>query len=170
MEVQKVLYMNGGDGETSYAKNSSFQREIVRAARSVMKEDLLDLYRAAGFPGKLTVADLGCSSGPNALTVLADVVDTVRESCRQLSRSPPEFQLFLNDLHGNDFNSVFRSLEAFYEERERGREIRRCFIAGVSGSFYGRLFPSKSIHFFHSSSSIHWLSQVLSIIIGAISV
>ncbi|MQL82406.1 hypothetical protein Taro_014881 [Colocasia esculenta] len=158
--MQKLLYMNGGDGETSYAKNSSFQREILRAARLVMKEALLDLYHAAGFPNKFIVADLGCSSGPNTLTVVADVVDTVGENCRQLGRSPPEFQLFLNDLSGNDFNSVFRSLEMFYEERERGREIRRCFIAGVPGSFHGRLFPSRSIHFFHSSTSLHWLSQV----------
>ncbi|MQL82421.1 hypothetical protein Taro_014875 [Colocasia esculenta] len=164
MEVQKVLYMNRGDGEASYAKNSSIQREVIEVSRSVMKEALLDLYHAVGFPGKLTVADLGCSSGPNTLTVVADVVDTVRESCRQLCRSTPEFQLFLNDLPGNDFNSVFRSLEGFYKERERGREIRRCFIAGVPGSFYGRLFPSRSIHFFHSSTSLHWLSQVLSII------
>ncbi|MQL82409.1 hypothetical protein Taro_014882 [Colocasia esculenta] len=170
MELQKVLYMNGGDGEISYAKNSSLQREILGAARSVMKEALLDLYHAAGFPGMLTVADLGCSSGPNALTVVVDVVDTVEESCRQLDRSPPEFQLFLNDLPGNDFNSVFRSLEAFYVERDRRRDIRRCFIAGVPGSFHGRLFPCRSIHFFHSSTSLHWLSQVLSTIIVSISV
>ncbi|KAK4781102.1 hypothetical protein SAY87_017208 [Trapa incisa] len=28
------------------------------------------------------------------------------------------------------------------------------------GSFYGRLFPKKSLHFVHSSSSLHWLSEV----------
>ncbi|XP_047268214.1 S-adenosyl-L-methionine:benzoic acid/salicylic acid carboxyl methyltransferase 1-like [Capsicum annuum] len=31
-----------------------------------------------------------------------------------------------------------------------------CF----AGSFYTRLFPSKSLHFGHSSYSLHWLSQV----------
>ncbi|KAJ3696674.1 hypothetical protein LUZ61_000379 [Rhynchospora tenuis] len=34
------------------------------------------------------------------------------------------------------------------------------FVAGLPGSFYGRLFPSQSVHFFHSSYSLHWLSQV----------
>ncbi|CAA3032622.1 SAM dependent carboxyl methyltransferase, partial [Olea europaea subsp. europaea] len=36
-----------------------------------------------------------------------------------------------------------------------------CFISCVPGSFYGRLFPKKSLHFVHSSSSLHWLSQCL---------
>ncbi|KAK6804173.1 hypothetical protein RDI58_001957 [Solanum bulbocastanum] len=35
-----------------------------------------------------------------------------------------------------------------------------CFVAGVAGSFYTRLFPSKRLHFVHSSYSLHCLSQV----------
>ncbi|GKA95552.1 ribonuclease H-like domain-containing protein [Tanacetum coccineum] len=31
----------------------------------------------------------------------------------------------------------------------------------VPGSFHGRLFPDKSMHLFHSSSILHWLSQAL---------
>ncbi|KAI7737301.1 hypothetical protein M8C21_031399, partial [Ambrosia artemisiifolia] len=36
----------------------------------------------------------------------------------------------------------------------------RCYISGVPGSFYTRLFLSKSIHFVYSSYSLMWLSQV----------
>ncbi|CDY54689.1 BnaC01g42250D [Brassica napus] len=36
----------------------------------------------------------------------------------------------------------------------------KCFVSGVPGSFYSRLFPSKSLHFVHSSLSLHWLSKV----------
>ncbi|MQM06045.1 hypothetical protein Taro_038864 [Colocasia esculenta] len=162
MEV-KVLYMNGGEGETSYAKNSSIQKRILQTARSIVEEAALELCSPASFPTKLSVADLGCSSGPNALSVVSGVVDTVEERCRQLGRRPPEFQLFLNDLPGNDFNSVFRSLQALHEKREAsagvGKELGQCFVAGVPGSFHRRLFQSRSIHFFHSSSSLHWLSQ-----------
>ncbi|MQM06049.1 hypothetical protein Taro_038865 [Colocasia esculenta] len=160
MEVEKVFHMNGGEGQTSYAQNSSFQRKIMQSARSVVEEAVLELCGVASSPDKLSVADLGCSSGPNSLSVVTGVVDAVEERCRQLGRSPPEFQLFLNDLPGNDFNSVFRSLQEFHEEREtEGKPRRRCFVAGVPGSFYGRLFQSRSVHFFHSSSSLHWLSQ-----------
>ncbi|MQL71729.1 hypothetical protein Taro_004059 [Colocasia esculenta] len=107
--------------------------------------------------------DLGCSSRPNVLSVVSGVVDSVEKKCWQLCRRPPEFQLFLNDLPGNDFNSIFRSLQALHERRVAsaglGKELGQCFVAGVPGSFYGRLFQSKSVHFFHSSSSLHWLSQ-----------
>ncbi|KAK9925790.1 hypothetical protein M0R45_023055 [Rubus argutus] len=37
---------------------------------------------------------------------------------------------------------------------------RRYYAAGVPGSFYGRVFPTSSIHFVHSSCAIHWLSRV----------
>ncbi|MQM19869.1 hypothetical protein Taro_052882 [Colocasia esculenta] len=163
MEV-KVLHMNGGEGETSYAKNSSIQKRILQMARSAVEEAVLELCSAVSFPAKLSVADLGCSSGPNVLSVVSGVVDTVEERCRQLGLRPPEFQLFLNDLPGNDFNSVFRSLQALHERRVAsaglGKELGQCFVAGVPGSFHGRLFQSRSIHFIHSASSLHWLSQV----------
>ncbi|MQM03024.1 hypothetical protein Taro_035801 [Colocasia esculenta] len=114
--------------------------------------------------------DLGCSSGPNVLSVVSGVIDSVEKKCWQLCRRPPEFQLFLNDLPGNDFNSVFRSLQSLHERRVAsaglGKELGQCFVAGVPGSFYGRLFQSKSVHFFHSSSSLHWLSQVYSLFSG----
>ncbi|KAG9444284.1 hypothetical protein H6P81_015624 [Aristolochia fimbriata] len=71
--------------------------------------------------------------------------------------------IFLNDLAGNDFNSLFRSLQpAFYEKlkREKGERFESCFISAVPGSFYGRLLPRNTLHLVHSSYGLHWLSQV----------
>ncbi|CAA6669053.1 unnamed protein product [Spirodela intermedia] len=132
----------GGEAETSYARNSSLQKPS--SSSSSINSD------------KLSVADLGCSSGPNALSVIANIVDGVEEGCRRLGRPPPEVLVFLNDLPGNDFNAIFLSLQGFYERREAVRPAEglcRCFVAGIAGSFHGRLFPSRSIHLFHSSSS-----------------
>ncbi|OAY73103.1 Caffeine synthase 1, partial [Ananas comosus] len=104
------------------------------------------------------VADLGCSSGPNAFMYFAAIMDAIGESCDRLSRRAPEIQLLLNDLPGNDFNTLFRS---FASEREkRGKRLLPHYMVGVPGSFYGRLFPCKRVHFVYSCLSLHWLSQV----------
>ncbi|KAG6737434.1 hypothetical protein POTOM_058955 [Populus tomentosa] len=90
-------------------------------------------------------------------------MDVVYELCQQLNCKLPELQVFLNDLPGNDFNTVFKSLPFFCEKfgKEKGDLYgQHCFISGVPASFYHRLFPNKSLHFFHSSCSLHWLSKV----------
>jgi len=68
----------------------------------------------------------------------------------------------MNDLFGNDFNSFFKLIPDFLERihKEKNQNHGRCFIHATPGNFYGRLFPDDYIHFFHSSYSLHWLSQV----------
>ncbi|XP_019241122.1 PREDICTED: salicylate carboxymethyltransferase-like isoform X2 [Nicotiana attenuata] len=88
MEVAKVLHMNEGIGEASYAKNSLLQQKVILMTKSIRDKAICALYRSLS-PETICIADLG-----------------------------------------------------------------------VAGSFYNRLFPSKSIHFVHSSYSLHWLSQV----------
>ena len=113
-------------------------------------------------PESMGIADLGCSSGPNTLTVISEIIDVIYSKCSNLGCPTPELRICLNDLYSNDFNDVFGSLPAFYNKlkEEKGTDFGQCFITGVPGSFYGRLFPRKSMHFVHSSSSLHWLSQV----------
>ncbi|KAK8276594.1 hypothetical protein V6Z11_D10G210500 [Gossypium hirsutum] len=36
----------------------------------------------------------------------------------------------------------------------------KCFIRGVAGSFYHRLFPTRSLHFVHSSGALHKHSKL----------
>ncbi|KAK3224184.1 hypothetical protein Dsin_011209 [Dipteronia sinensis] len=164
MEVVQVLHMNGGVGETSYANNSLVQRKVISMTKPIFEDAITNLYISNNFPGKLAIADLGCSSGPNTLLVVSEVVKTVNNICRKLgNQSVPEYQLLLNDLPGNDFNTIFRSLSSFQENLEEQMgpgAAGSCFFTGVPGSFYGRLFPSDSLHFIHSSYSLQWLSQV----------
>ncbi|KAK1301829.1 Jasmonate O-methyltransferase [Acorus calamus] len=161
MGVHLLFHMNEGQGDTSYARNSIIQKKIISVARETTKEAILDLYCAIK-PERLSIADLGCSSGPNALQQISDIIDFVYQKCRQLGHPSPEFQCFLNDLPSNDFNTVFYSLPEFYEKlrREKGTDFGPCFVFGVPGSFYERLFTKRSLHFVLSSSSLHWLSQV----------
>ncbi|KAG0491039.1 hypothetical protein HPP92_007902 [Vanilla planifolia] len=106
--------------------------------------------------------DLGCASGPNAFRVISEIIASVEGHYIRSGRCPQEIQYFLNDLPGNDFNSLFRS-PYLHERRAWDQEGVGClplYVVGLPGSFYGRLFPLKSAHPFYSSYSLHWLSQV----------
>ncbi|XVE94664.1 hypothetical protein REPUB_Repub02eG0028200 [Reevesia pubescens] len=161
MEVMQVLHMNKGNGETSYAKNSTVQSKIISVGKPIIEEAVLEITYNNVIES-MGIADLGCSSGPNTLSVISEIMDMVQATSLHLGRPVPEFRVFLNDLYSNDFNDIFMSLPTFYNrlKEEKGIGFGSCFVSGVPGSFYGRLFPRNSLHFVHSSSSLHWLSQV----------
>nr|CAD1842736.1 unnamed protein product [Ananas comosus var. bracteatus] len=166
MDVPSVLHMNSGVGDMSYAENSTIQQKMIaNLAKAARQEAAVDSFRAAICPTKMAIADLGCSVGPNVLQMACEIIKAIAQASHQLNRRPPEMQVFLNDLPGNDFNTLFSLLPEFHKLRERKlqeseQEQVHCFISGVPGSFYGRLFVSKSLHFAYSSTSLHWLSQV----------
>ncbi|XP_060212784.1 S-adenosyl-L-methionine:benzoic acid/salicylic acid carboxyl methyltransferase 3-like isoform X2 [Lycium barbarum] len=165
MELAKVFHMNGGTGDASYAKNSLLQQKGILMTKKITDEAITALYRSHS-PETICIADIGCSSGPNTFLGVTGLIKTIHQECKSNGHQSPEFHVFLNDLPSNDFNSVFRSLPAFHEDLKKqnmggeGFDPPSCFVAGVAGSFYNRIFPSKSLHFVLSSNSLHWLSQV----------
>ncbi|XP_073127531.1 salicylate carboxymethyltransferase-like [Henckelia pumila] len=164
MEVMQVLHMNGGLGDTSYANNSLLQRKVISMTKPITEEAITELYITMNAPKSLCMAELGCSSGPNTMFVAVELVKIVCELCRRLSQQPPEIQIHLNDLNGNDFNSIFQDHLPMFQvelrnETSRGR-VSPCFVSAVPGSFYGRLFSSNTLHFVHSSYSLMWLSKI----------
>ncbi|XVF62071.1 hypothetical protein PTKIN_Ptkin08bG0187600 [Pterospermum kingtungense] len=57
------------------------------------------------------LADLGCSSRPNTFLTISEMIDVVLEIFRQSQlKYSPEFEVFLNDLPGHDFNAIFSNL------------------------------------------------------------
>ncbi|XVF41151.1 hypothetical protein PTKIN_Ptkin01aG0257000 [Pterospermum kingtungense] len=144
--------MNGGDGPNSYAQNSAYQRGIMEAAKLIIKEeiamklDVQQLSLAASEP--LRIAEFGCSSGPNAILAIQNIVKAID---RKFQTHPiPEFQVFFNDQVTSDFNALFGSLPVG----------KKYYAAGVPGSFHDRLFPTASLHFVYSSCALNWLSEV----------
>ncbi|GMH17498.1 hypothetical protein Nepgr_019339 [Nepenthes gracilis] len=158
MDVIRFFHVNNAAEKITYATNSDTQKGILSLLKPFLEEALLDYLGGKDLPEKMVVADLGCSTGPNALMPATQIIDVVHDQCQKLGRRSPEIMLFLNDLPGNDFNNIFASLQPDFYGRMRNKQ--QCFVAGVPGSFHGRLFPSKSMHFVHSSSSLQWLSQV----------
>ncbi|XP_043700466.1 probable jasmonic acid carboxyl methyltransferase 2 [Telopea speciosissima] len=142
---------------------SVFQKVVINKGKAVVSGSITDLYKTKLCPC-LRVADLGCSSGPNTLLLISEIIEAIDETCHELKLSTPEFQVFLNDLPTNDFNTIFKNLPDFYEKlkKEKGEKFGPCCsITGVPASFYHRLFPTSTIDFFHSSNSLNWLSQGL---------
>nr|XP_004292025.2 PREDICTED: LOW QUALITY PROTEIN: 7-methylxanthosine synthase 1-like [Fragaria vesca subsp. vesca] len=161
MEVEQVLHMYGGNGKISYANHSLLQRAVISMVKPIVDASLEE-FCSTFFPECLKVADLGCSSGPNTLLVVSDIIENIRNTFRKLNLPPPSLQALLNDLPRNDFNTVFRLLPGFYKKlhEENGNKLGSCFIAAMPGSFYGRLFPDNSLHFVHSSYALMWISEV----------
>ncbi|XP_071733219.1 probable jasmonic acid carboxyl methyltransferase 2 [Rutidosis leptorrhynchoides] len=155
----QVLHMNKGVGETSYAKNSLIQEKIISFGTSMVEAAIYSVLSELK-PECIGVADLGCSSGPNCLATVSQIIHMVDHASRQMGRLVPELCVSLNDLPGNDFNNLFELLPNLYKKIKDDYGIQGCFVCGLPGSFYGRLFPAKSLHFIHSSSSLHWLCQV----------
>lgn len=133
-------------------------------AKHITLETLQTLYKETRSKS-LGIADLGCSSGPNTLSTIKDIIKAVVVTHHhEIPNQPlPELSFFLNDLPGNDFNSIFQSLPDFHIELKKDTnngDLPSVFIAAYPGSFYGRLFLEKTIHFVYASYSLHWLSKV----------
>jgi len=175
--LEKVLGMKGGDGDTSYARASLFgQLKMIQVIKPILEHEIsqhMSFDSLKGGDGLFRIADFGCATGINTLLVVDTIVQTVQTTCSSRSIEVPEFQAYFVDLPSNDFNSLLRSLPPHEQladrahkkdENERGftepPATRSYFAAVVSGSFYKKLFPPKSLHFCHSSNSLHWLSQV----------
>ncbi|KAL1567908.1 gibberellin A4 carboxyl methyltransferase [Salvia divinorum] len=158
MDIHKAFRMKGGVGDNSYSKNSSLQKRVADKVKHITMEAIQQVFLAKK-PKSLGIADLGCASGPNALSIIKQVVDAVDNASRAIQQPPPEFRIYLNDLPTNDFNTIFLGLPDLYKELSRGTKPP-LYIAACPGTFYGRLFPDHSLHFVYSTNSLHWLSAV----------
>ncbi|XP_031255634.1 probable caffeine synthase 2 [Pistacia vera] len=157
MEVKNMLFMSKGNGESSFFQNCSFTQKVVAMSKPALEKVVESLFSEGFLPYQvMNVADLGCSSGRTTFLVMETVIESVKRKCRELNYQIPEFQFYLNDLPGNDFNTLFKGLSNFTEKYND----LPCFVMGCPGSFHGRLFPKSSMHLVHSSYGAHWLSKV----------
>ncbi|KAM0063222.1 putative theobromine synthase [Helianthus debilis subsp. tardiflorus] len=142
--------------------NEKWDEKGIRQLVSFQRHLIQGLANHNVFNDCFTFADLGCSSGKNTLLVANNIIDIVHEVCQENDHKVPQFQVCLNDLFGNDFNTIFKVLPEFYAKlkNDKGESFGPCFVSAVPGSFYSRLFPNQSLHLVHSANSNNWLSQV----------
>ncbi|KAJ8567439.1 hypothetical protein K7X08_019647 [Anisodus acutangulus] len=160
MDNQKI-HMNGGDGPKSYAKNSEYQKQVVGYSKRVLNELIhqqLDVGINPHFNpcNPFRIADFGCSVGRNTYLAAQNIVEAVEQKYksnedRENPLLVPEFFVFFNDLVQNDFNTLFSYIDS---------NKPNYYIAGVPGSFHGRVFPKAFLHFAHSSMALLYLSRI----------
>ncbi|XBI09057.1 hypothetical protein VPH35_136694 [Triticum aestivum] len=164
-----------GSYRCACAHNFTLEKAILET-RPVLRKAIEEVYKSlSDRRSTMVIADLGSSSGPNTLRVVSEVIGAVQFNTQKSEeeRRAVEVQFFLNDLPGNDFNLVFRSLEQL--EDLGGKETQPYYVAGLPGSYLiqrsiqpnpslpsniQEAFPSRSVHFFHSSYSLMWRSKV----------
>nr|QRX39001.1 gibberellic acid methyltransferase [Hevea brasiliensis] len=159
--LHRVLCMQGGDDDSSYAKNSEAPASAISLCRPLLLttiESMKIFFRNEEEAESLRVADLGCATGYNTLATVDMVVEALRQRYINQCGFEPEFEAFFSDLPSNDFNSLFRSLSNIGILSDNKR--KQYYAAGVPGSFYGRLFPRRKLHVAVSLSALHWLSQI----------
>ncbi|GKV05153.1 hypothetical protein SLEP1_g17195 [Rubroshorea leprosula] len=151
MENQESFPMTGGDGPTSYARNSNRQKEAAEHVLSILVESVIENLEIEPTSKTFRIADLGCSTGPNTFSAVRTIIEAVTQKYKMAgsnSTLKSEFQVYFADHASNDFNMLFSSLPS----------DREYFACGVPGSFHGRLFPTASLNFVNCFSALHWLS------------
>lgn len=137
------MYIHGGIG--------LLQRALLEVAKEKINGAIstkLDINLALN---RFNIADFGCSTGPNTFLAVQNIIDAVEQKYpTETQEGNIEFQVLFNDHSNNDFNTLFKTLPP----------TKKYFVAGVPGSFFGRVLPRDSLHVGHCSYSLHWLSQV----------
>ena len=99
-----------------------------------MVENAIKEVYTALLPKIMTIADLGCSAGPNTLLFISSVISTIVELCKSSGDDYVELQFFLNDLPGNDFNELFRLIEKFKRPNITGERAHLPPLYYIQGS------------------------------------
>ncbi|KAF5750094.1 S-adenosylmethionine-dependent methyltransferase [Tripterygium wilfordii] len=147
--------VNGDNSVHSYSKHSIYQRQAEDVVREKIRKAIvekLDVRNFSSTSNTICVADYGCAVGDNTFISMQHTLGAIKQKFySQCPKSEtPEFQVFLNDQVSNDFNALFTLIP----------QEKQYFVAGVPGSFHNQLFPKSSIHFAHTSCSLHWLSEM----------
>ncbi|KAJ9140654.1 hypothetical protein P3X46_031273 [Hevea brasiliensis] len=91
------------------------------------------------------IADWGCSVGPNMFIAMESIVQALElkfHTQHPIQSHPSlDFQVFFNDQTENDFNTLFRNLP-------------------ISRDFHDCLLSKSSLHIWHASYALNWLSKI----------
>jgi hypothetical protein len=137
-------------GAGYYDQHSGAQMSSIHALRDWVDGAVANLPLPA--PAQpVTVLDLGCSEGRNAIHIMRAIVAGLRR------RTGQPLQTIYSDLASNDFNQLFANLD---EARRAGLLAAGVYPGAVGGSFYGPLLPPGTVHLATCFNAIQWLDRL----------
>jgi SAM dependent carboxyl methyltransferase len=102
----------------------------------------------------IVVADYGSSQGKNSLAPMRTII----EALRSRAGADRPVVVYHVDLPVNDFNALFKTLDA--DANSYTRDIANVYGCGVGRSFFQSVLPPGSVHFGWSAYAAQWLSCV----------
>ncbi|KAL2927993.1 Salicylate carboxymethyltransferase [Bienertia sinuspersici] len=128
------------------------QKQVLSLTKPI-KEKALRKFYGRKQPTTICIADLGCSSAEqNTLNLIFEFTDVIEKARKKLGKGIQEYQVYLNDLPANDFNTIFRSLgnfETMLKQKRKDDGFGHCFIRASS-----TMNPKKIIHHFSLQPSL----------------
>ncbi len=132
-----------------YGKYASVQRQWANAVALLISSHKATFANLCSSSPKLTILDLGCADGENAIPVLTQLLEAVRP-CNPTCK----FEIHLDDTLDE---SVKRAVD-----RVKGglSAYTGVEVSGVAKSFYAPVFEAEGVDVAYSVASTHWLSHV----------
>lgn len=84
------------------------QTNLIRSVRPLLEETVINM-NIAELPRSCET--FGCSSSHNSIFAIGTILEAAKKKYTIMeSLTPPEFQVYFNDLPSNDFNTLFGRL------------------------------------------------------------
>jgi len=141
----------GMEGAGAYNRNARFQADGGKIAHLYAQEAAQKIEIDHGH-GPIVIADYGSSQGKNSLAPIRIAIDALR--ARTGSDQP--IMVYHVDLPVNDFNTLFRTLDA--DTNSYMRDAVNVHAYGIGRSFFHNVFPRNYVHLGWSAYAVQWLS------------
>ena len=141
----------GMEGDGAYNRHARFQADGSKIAHLYAQEAAHKVEIDHGH-GPIVIADYGSSQGKNSLEPIRIVIDALRA---RIGSDRP-IMVYHVDLPVNDFNTLFRTLDA--DTSSYMRDAVNVHAYGIGRSFFYNVFPPNYVHFGWCAYAVQWLS------------
>ena len=141
------------EGDGAYNRHAKFQADGSTIALLLIQEAAEKIEITCGNE-PIVIADYGSSQGKNSLKPMRATIETLRS---RIGSNRPIMVCHI-DLAVNDFNSLFKMLDADVDSYTRF--AANVYPCAVGRSFYENVLPAECVHIGWSAYAVQWLSRI----------